>query len=41
MLLITGCFIVVTLGVALVAVISRHYSAEGTGQTISHANLSK
>jgi len=33
MLLITGCFIVVTLGVALVAVISRHYSREGTRQT--------
>jgi methyl-accepting chemotaxis protein len=33
MLLITCCFIVVTLGVALVAVISRHYSREGTRQT--------
>jgi len=33
MLLITCCFIVVTLGVALVAVISRQYSREGTRQT--------
>jgi len=33
MLLITACFIVVTLGVASVAVISRHYSREGTRQT--------
>ena len=33
MLLITSSFVVVTLGVALVAVISRQYSREGTRQT--------
>lgn len=33
MLLIASCFIVVTLGVALVAVVSRHFSQEGTRQT--------
>lgn len=33
MLLIAGCFILVTLGVAMVAVVSRHYSREGSRQT--------
>ena len=33
MLLIAGCFILVTLGVALVAIVSRHYSREGSRQT--------
>ena len=33
MLLIAGCFIFVTLGVALVAMVSRHYSREGSRQT--------
>jgi len=33
MILIAGCFILVTIGVALVAMVSRHYSREGSRQT--------
>lgn len=33
MLLVTGCFVSVTLGVALVAAVSRHYGTRGSVQT--------